>query len=133
MVGFPVAKCLNETIAVDLNHWSDSLKVWFLHIIDHVTQYSASFVVRSKNKVILEKIFKQWVAIFCSPKKILVDNAGEFANSNFITFCENFNIRKPKVVGATGSLNGIMQYKSPKFSMRKFHEGRVFGKTEKGH
>ena len=28
-------------------------------------------------KVILEKIFKLWVAIFGSPKKLLVDNGGE--------------------------------------------------------
>ena len=60
---------------MDLKYWSDSAKVRCLHIIDHVTRYSASSVVRSiKKEVLLEKIFKDLVAIFGSPKKILVDN-----------------------------------------------------------
>lgn len=63
--------------------WSVSPKVWFLHIIDHVKRYSASWAVRSKKKVIPEMIFKPWVAIIGSPKKVLFDNVGEFANRNF--------------------------------------------------
>ena len=79
---------------MNLKHWPDSPKVWFLHITDHVTRYSVSCVVRSKKKeVILEKIFKHWVTILASPKKILADNGNEFANSDFIIFCENFSIR----------------------------------------
>ena len=52
-----------------------------------------SCVVRSKKNVIHETIYKHWVAIFGGPKKILVDNGGEFTSSDFIIFCENVNIR----------------------------------------
>ena len=48
IVAFPLpAKSFNETIAMDLKHWSDSPKIWFLHIIDHFTQYNVLCVVRS--------------------------------------------------------------------------------------
>ena len=40
------AKSFNETIAMDLKHWPDSPKIWFLHIIDHFTQYNVLCVVR---------------------------------------------------------------------------------------
>ena len=36
IAAFSMAKRLNEAITVDLKHWSDSPKVWLLHIIDHV-------------------------------------------------------------------------------------------------
>ena len=72
---------------MDLKHWSDSLKVWLLHIIDYVTQYIVSCAVDKKKEVLLKKIFKNWVAIFGSPpKKILVDNGGKFTNTDFIKF-----------------------------------------------
>ena len=93
---------------MDSKHWSDDPKTWFLCIIDQGTQYHVPCVVRSKKKVILKIIFKHWVSIYSFPKKSLVDNGGEFANSNFITFCENFNFRictvAAKVLGAMGSL-----------------------------
>ena len=61
MVVFPLAEVFNETIAMDLKHWSDD------------TQYSVSYVVRSYyillhhiryhilSKVILQKISIHWV------------------------------------------------------------------------
>ena len=52
IVAFPFARSFNETITMALEFWPDSPKVWFLLIIDHVTRYAASCVVRSKKKVI---------------------------------------------------------------------------------
>ena len=61
IVVFPLAEMFNETIAMDLKHWSDD------------TQYSVSYVVRSYyillhhiryhilSKVILQKISIHWV------------------------------------------------------------------------
>ena len=37
ILAFPLAKIVNETIAMGLKHWSGSPKVLFLHMIDHVT------------------------------------------------------------------------------------------------
>ena len=62
-------------------------------MIDHLTRFSASCVIKSKHKeVIVKKIFQIWISIFGSAKKCLVDNAGEFNNHEFISLCENVNI-----------------------------------------
>ena len=39
-----------------------------------------------KEEVIIESIFKICIAIFGSPKSFLVDNGGEFNNSEFIKY-----------------------------------------------
>ena len=44
IVTFPLV--FTETIAMDVKHWSDDPKTWFLCIIDNVTSYSALCVVR---------------------------------------------------------------------------------------
>ena len=61
---------------------------------DHATRYSVSFGVTSiKKELIVKKIFQYWIGIFGHPNKILVDNDGEFDNTEFQTLCDNFNIR----------------------------------------
>ena len=45
IVGFPLAKHFNQTVALDFKEWSSSPKIWFLHLIDHFTRFSASCVV----------------------------------------------------------------------------------------
>ena len=63
-------KVLNETIAMDLKHWSDDLRTGLLHTVDYVTQYSVSCIVRpNKKEVILQKVFKNLVSMFGCPKK----------------------------------------------------------------
>ena len=71
IVTFSPAKGFNATITMNLKHWSDSPKVWFLHMTDHVTWYCVLCVVRSeKKKAILEKFLKHWVAISVSQKNL---------------------------------------------------------------
>ena len=65
-------------------------KVWFLHIIDHLSRFSASCVIKTKWKEeIIKQVSRIWVSIFGSPKKFLVDNGGEFNNEDFHSLCEN--------------------------------------------
>ena len=110
IVRFPLAKSFNETIAMDLKEWSNSKKIWFLHIIDHATRYSVSSVIRSKKKeVIVKKIFQCWIGSFEYPNKILVDNGGEFANDEFITFCENLNTRICTTAAESPWSNGLVE------------------------
>ena len=93
VVGFPLATKFSECVAMDLKQWSYQNKVWLIHIADNLTRYNASCVIQSKRKkVIVECIFKIWIAIIGSAKRFLVDNGGEFSNSEFISFRENFNI-----------------------------------------
>ena len=73
-----------------LKEWASN--TWLLHMIDHLTRFSASCVIKSKHKeVIVKKIFKIWISIFSSPKKFLADNEGEFNNHEFISLLENVN------------------------------------------
>ena len=88
IVGFPLTKTFNEVLAIDLKEWSHYKKIWFLHIIDHVSRYSLPSIIRTK-----KKIFHHWMSLFGYPSKILVDNEEVFANEEFKTFCENLNSR----------------------------------------
>ena len=91
IVGFPNARVFNQTVAMDLKEYSKN--VWFLHLIDLATRYSAAAVIRSKDKdVIAKKLCQIWIAIFGSPHKFLSDNGGEFSNEVYRDLCENFNI-----------------------------------------
>ena len=93
IVSFPLAKTFNETVALDLKEWKNNPKVWFLHIIDHLTRFSASCVIKAKRKEeIIKQVFRIWVSIFGSPKKFLKDNGGEFNNEDFRSLCANVNI-----------------------------------------
>ena len=94
IVSFPLAKTFTETVALDLKEWKSNPTVWFLHIIDHLTRFSASCIIKTKRKEqIIKQVFRIWVSIFGSPKILLVDNGGEFNNEHFRSLCENVNIR----------------------------------------
>ena len=89
VVGFPLAKTFNETMAIDLKNGPMIKKIWLLHMIDHATRYSVSFITSKKKELIMKKIFQYWIGIFGHPNKILVDNGREFNNTEFQTLCEN--------------------------------------------
>ena len=108
IVGFPLAKEFNETVAMDLKHWSGN--TCLLHIIDHFTRFSASCVIHSKQKeVIVQKIFQIWIVTFGHPQSFLVDNGGEFATDEFITFCENLNIYIKTTAAESPWSNGLVE------------------------
>ena len=110
IVEFPLATEFNERVAMDLKQWSYQEKGWLIHIVDHLKRYSASCVIQSKRKgVIVESIFKTWIAIFVSPKSFLVDIGGEFNNSEFISFCENFSINIKRTATAAQISKEILQ------------------------
>ena len=88
-----------------------------IHIIDHLTRYSASCAIQSKRKeAIVENIFKRWIAIFGSPKSFLVDNGGEFNNSEFISFCEHFNVNIKTTAAESSWSNGLVERHNGVFS-----------------
>ena len=63
LVGFPLVTKFNEYVAMDLKQWSYQDKVWFIHIVDHLTRYSASCVIQSKNqkgKMLLYRVFLKY-------------------------------------------------------------------------
>ena len=109
-VGFPLATRFNECVAMDLKQWSFKDKVWLIHIIDHLTRFSASCVIYSKKKeVIIDAVFKIWISVFGPAKKFLVDNGGEFANANFISMCENLNMSILTTAAESPWSNGLVE------------------------
>ena len=78
---FSLAHDFNEAVAMDLKQFRG---VYILHMVDHATRYSAAAIISSKQKeVIIDKIFKHWIAIIGTPNLFLSDNEGELNNELF--------------------------------------------------
>ena len=79
VVGFALAKDFNDMVSMDLKFHNTT--PW-LHMIDHSTRFSAACVIPDKRQeTIIENVFKHWIGIFGSPKRILTDNGCEFNNN----------------------------------------------------
>ena len=77
---------------------------------DHTTRYSVSCVATSKKEEsIVKKIFQYWIGIFGHPNKILIDNGGDFDNTEFQTLCENFNITICSTTAESPWSNGLIE------------------------
>ena len=105
VVGFNMATNFNEVLAMDLKFFHGSI---ILHLIDHVSRFSAAAIVKSKKpEDIIEKIFDVWIKIFGPPKKFFSDNGGEFNNEQYRSLCEAMNI----VIETTAAeSHGVMDY-----------------------
>jgi hypothetical protein len=107
-VGLPMASEFNETVAVDLHELGKS--VWYLHIMDQFTRFSAGAIIRSKQSaVFVEKFMQHWVGIFGAPKKLFSDNGGEFNNKEVHDMCENFNIEVKTTAAFSPWCNGTLE------------------------
>lgn len=94
VVGLPLATKFNESVSMDLKEVKfRGEKIILLNMIDYTTRFFASSKVKSKKKeVVLDGIFKDWIAVLGRPEKFLVDNGGEFANDEFVDMCGQFDI-----------------------------------------
>lgn len=109
VVTFPLAREFNEVIQLDLKTYTKD-KVYLFHIIDHATRFSVASVIYSKKKeVIVAEFFKNWVALFGYPQKLLVDNGGEFINADVIDMCENLNISMKTTAAESAWSNGLCE------------------------
>ena len=89
-VGMPLASDFNEVVALDLKFFRGNI---ILHLIDHVSRFSAACIVKSKKpNEIIDAIFRIWISVFGPPKRFLSDNGGEFVNCEFLDMCEAFGI-----------------------------------------
>ena len=109
VVSLPMSSEFNHTIAMDLKIYENN-ETYFLHLIDHATRFSAACVIKSKKKeIIIDNLFKHWIGIFGTPHRILSDNGGEFANSEFIDMCENLNINFITTAAEAAWSNGMVE------------------------
>ena len=84
--------------------------VQFLHLIDNATRSSAAAIITSKHKeVIIDLIFKHWIALFCTPNRFLSDNGGEFNNELHKEMAELLNIKVLSTASESPWSNGITE------------------------
>lgn len=107
-VSVPLATKFNHMVAMDLHEIQSN--VWYLHIIDLFTRYSAAVVIFSKRSDIIVKQFIQiWISVHGPPKFVLTDNGREFDNKEFHDMAENFNITVKTTPAYSPWSNGILE------------------------
>ena len=107
VVSFPLATSFNEVVAMDIKFYHGTA---LLHLIDTCTRFSATAVVKSKHaKVIIENIYKMWIAIFGCPNKFISDNGAEFANAAFREMGEAMNIKVTTTAARSPWSNGLYE------------------------
>ena len=107
IVSMPLANQFNEVVALDLKFYKGKI---ILHLIDHVSRFSAAAVVKSKNpNEIISKKFQCWISVFGPPSRYFHDNGGEFVNSEFIELCESFNITVLTTAAESPWSNGLCE------------------------
>eukprot|EP00794_Sanderia_malayensis_P014650 gene14650-16168_t len=72
---------IDQEFLVEVEKEVNKGKLWILHLVDEATRYTAAAVIDTKRtEVVVEKIFKIWLAYFGTPKKMHSDNGGEFSS-----------------------------------------------------
>lgn len=111
IVSLPMASDVNECLAMDLKFLTvNHKKLTILHMIDVFSRYSASTIIKSKNKeIIVDAILKHWVAIFGTPNSIFSDNGGEFNNELLRDVAELLNTRVYTTAAEAPWSNGVCE------------------------
>lgn len=107
-VGLPLASTYNETVAVDLHELEPG--VWYLHIIDQFTRFSAGSVLTTKrSSEIVKRFIHDWISVHGPPQKLFSDNGGEFNNEEVRDMAENFNIEVKTTPAYSPWSNGLLE------------------------
>ncbi len=98
----------NKTVAVDLHELE--LNVWYLHIIDHFTRFSAGCIVTSKKPSEIIRLFTHaWMNVHGAPRKLNSDNGGEFNNEEMRDMTESFNTEMKTTAAYSAGSNGLLE------------------------
>ena len=110
IVSAPLANKFNDVIAMDLKVLSRNHS-YIIYFIDLFTRFMRGCVLKRKLPApVVESFITTWIhAGFGAPRKVLVDNGGEFDNPLYLNAMEQYNIE----VCATGARspwsNGICE------------------------
>ena len=108
MVGFPLANDYNQTVAVDLHQLEPNL--WYLHIIDEFTRFSAGCITRTKRtSQFVDNFISHWICIHGPPKRLFSDLGGEFDSSEVRDMAENFNMEIITTAAYSPWSNGLLE------------------------
>lgn len=107
IVAMPLSTEFNETVAMDIKFIMGHP---VLHLIDHVTRYSAACRLNNKKpESVIQAILSHWIRIFGHPKYFLFDNGGEFDNKEMKELCEKFNIHIKTTAAESPWSNGLCE------------------------
>ena len=100
VVAAPLSRNFNDVIAMDLKILYHQ-KLYIIYFIDLFTRFvKGATLKRKKPDVVVESFITTWIASgFGSPRKVLVDNGGEFDNPLYLEAMEQYGIE----VCATGA------------------------------
>ena len=77
-----MATTFHECVATEFKFYNGNI---ILHLVDDTTRLPSSKIVKLKEpKEIIDNISKIWIQIYGAPEIFLIDNDGEFANSQFL-------------------------------------------------
>ena len=108
VVGFSLANDYNHTVAMDLHQLEPSL--WYLHIIDEFSRFSAGCITNSKqSSKIVKKFMQCWISIHGAPKRLFSDLGGEFDSAEMKDMSENFNIVISTTAAYSPWSNGLLE------------------------
>ena len=87
------------------------LGTWWniLHMVDHATRYSPAAIVRSKQKKVINKIFKHWIAIFDETPNLFLSDKEEFNNELFREMGKQLNINIKTTAAESPWSNSIVE------------------------
>ena len=104
VVGFSLGKEFSDTVSVDLKMFKG------VQFLDTATRFIAAASITLKHKeVIIDLIFKHWIALFGAPNRFLSDNGGEFSNELYKEMAELLNIEVLSTAGESPWSNGITE------------------------
>ena len=91
IVGLSKAEDFNQTVSIDLHELKP--KLWYMHLVDEFTRYSAAKTMTAKTMTVktmatktmtAKEFMKHWIAIFGAPKTVFSDNEGQFIGESFV-------------------------------------------------
>lgn len=103
-VGLPMVSEYNETVAVDLHELE--LSVWYLHIIDHFTRFSAGSIVKTK-KSSETPSFTLGLVFMALPKNCTVIMEGNSTTKRSETWLKTLTLRQEQQLD---TVHGAMNY-----------------------
>ena len=121
IVGFILGSYFNENVAMDIKEISGNKE---LHLVDHVTRYSAGMRISSKESCdIISAKFKHWITYFGTPEAILTGNGMKFNNQSFRLMAQNLNFVVHTTPAESPWSNGLNER----------HNGRNGEEDSRGH
>ena len=104
VVSMPMAKELNEKVAMDLKQYKDRwmIDMWFRYTV-------SVFIRRKKPSNVIEATMKNWIGVFGLMGALMTDNGGEFSSDEMREITSILNVRLCTAAGMSPFQNGLCE------------------------